>query len=79
MELSGMNQLWVAAIAYIRLETEFVYLTSRGHRRFFTPVVGWPLDRSLEDDLPLTALRKAFEQRSPASALVHHSDRAAVH
>ena len=26
MELSGINQLWVADITYIRLETEFVYL-----------------------------------------------------
>jgi transposase InsO family protein len=42
---------------------------------FSRRVIGWALDRSLEDDLPLTALRIAFEQRQPASGLVHHSDR----
>jgi putative transposase len=26
MELTGLNQLWIADITYIRLETEFVYL-----------------------------------------------------
>jgi hypothetical protein len=26
MELNGLNQLWIADITYIRLETEFVYL-----------------------------------------------------
>ena len=38
-------------------------------------VIGWALDHSLEDDLPLEALRMALEQRQPASGLVHHSDR----
>ena len=74
MELSGMNQLWVADITYIRLEAEFVYLAVVLDA-FSRRVIGWALDRTLEDDLPLQALRKAFEQRQPASGLVHHSDR----
>jgi hypothetical protein len=28
MELTGVDQLWIADITYIRLETEFVYLAS---------------------------------------------------
>jgi putative transposase len=74
MELSGINQLWVADITYIRLETEFVYLAVVIDA-FSRRVVGWALDRTLEDDLPLAALRMAFEIRQPASGLVHHSDR----
>ena len=74
MDLSGMNQLWVADITYIRLEREFVYLAVVLDA-FSRRVIGWALDRSLEDDLPLTALRIAFEQRQPACGLVHHSDR----
>ena len=74
MELSGINQLWVADITYIRLETEFVYLAVVIDA-FSRRVIGWALDRTLEDDLPLAALRMAFEQRQPASGLVHHSDR----
>jgi transposase InsO family protein len=74
MELSGINQLWVADITYIRLEAEFVYLAvviDAYSRR----VIGWALDRTLEDNLSLAALRVALEQRQPAPGLVHHSDR----
>jgi putative transposase len=74
MELSGINQLWVADITYIRLETEFVYLAVVIDA-FSRRVIGWAVDRTLEDDLPLQALRIAFEQRQPGSDLVHHSDR----
>jgi transposase InsO family protein len=74
MELSGINQLWVADITYIRLETEFVYLAVVIDA-FSRRVIGWALDRTLEDDLTIQALRIAFEQRRPGSGLVHHSDR----
>lgn len=74
MALSGINQLWVADITYIRLETEFVYLAVVIDA-FSRRVIGWALDRTLEDDLPIEALRLALEQRQPAPGLVHHSDR----
>jgi putative transposase len=72
--LSGINQLWVADITYIRLETEFVYLAvvlDACSRR----IIGWNLDRTLEDDLALAALRMALRNRTLAPGLVHHSDR----
>src|SRR6266536_3283731 len=74
MELNGINQLWVADITYIRLESEFVYLAvviDAYSRR----VIGWALEQTVEDDLPLAALRKALELRQPAPGVVHHSDR----
>jgi transposase InsO family protein len=74
MELSGINQLWVADMTYIRLETEFVYLAVVIDA-FSRRVIGWALDRTLEDDLSIEALRLALEQRQPAPGLVHHSDR----
>jgi len=74
MVLSGINQLWVADITYIRLETEFVYLAVVIDA-FSRRVVGWALDRSPEDDLPIAALRLALERRQPNSGWVHHSDR----
>jgi transposase InsO family protein len=74
IELSGINQLWVADITYIRLDAEFVYLAVVIDS-FSRRVIGWALDRTLEDDLPLAALRVALEQRQPAPGLVHHSDR----
>ena len=72
--LSHINQLWVADITYVRLETEFVYLAVVIDT-FSRRVIGWALERSMEDDLTLAALRMALELRRPSSGLVHHSDR----
>jgi putative transposase len=72
--LRGINQLWVADITYIRLEVEFVYLAVVLDA-FSRRVIGWALDRTLEDDLALAALDMALRRRSPAPGLVHHSDR----
>jgi transposase InsO family protein len=74
MTLTGIDQLWVADITYIRLEIEFVYLAVVIDA-FSRRVIGWELDRTLEDDLPLAALRMALVWRQPAPGLVHHSDR----
>ena len=74
MTVTGINQLWVADITYIRLEWEFVYLAVVLDA-FSRRVIGWALDRTLEDELTLGALNMALEQRSPAPGLVHHSDR----
>jgi putative transposase len=74
MVLTGIDRLWVADITYIRLQSEFIYLAvviDAYSRR----VIGWALDRTVEDDLTLAALRKALELRRPAPGLVHHSDR----
>ena len=74
MELTGIDQLWVADITYIRLQTEFVYLAVVIDA-FSRRVIGWALDRTVEDDLTLAALRQALELRRPLPGLVHHSDR----
>src|SRR3989442_3253564 len=64
MKLTGMNQLWVADITYIRLKAEFVYLAVilDGYSR---KVVGWALDRTLAIRLTIGALERAIESRQP--------------
>jgi putative transposase len=74
LEVTGINQLWVADITYIRLESEFVYLAVILDA-FSRRVLGWALDRTLEAALVLTALRRALQERRPPAGLVHHSDR----
>ncbi len=74
MTLTGLDQLWVADITYIRLLLEFVYLAVILDA-FSRRVIGWALDRSLEDELTLQALRMALDRRGPKPGLVHHSDR----
>jgi putative transposase len=74
MVLTDVDQLWVADITYIRLREEFVFLAvilDAYSRR----VIGWALDRTIEDDLILRALRMALAQRVIESGLVHHSAR----
>ncbi len=73
MILTAINQLWRADITYIRLRDEFVFLAvilDAYSRR----VIGWALDRTMEDLLTLTALRMALARRAVEPGLVHHSE-----
>jgi putative transposase len=72
--VTGLDQLWVADITYIRLLVEFVYLAVILDA-FSRREIGWALGRTLEDELTLEALRMALNRRRPAPGLVHHSDR----
>jgi transposase InsO family protein len=74
MMLTGIDQLWVADITYIRLEEEFVYLAVILDA-FSRRVIGWHLDQGLDNSLTLHALRMALRERTVLSGLVHHSDR----
>ena len=74
MKLTGVNQLWVADITYIRLKEEWVYLAVVLDA-FSRKVVGWELDRNLTARLPIAALEKAIADRQPPPGVVHHSDR----
>jgi putative transposase len=74
MKLTGINQLWIADITYIRLLAEFVYLAVILDG-FSRKVVGWELDRTLASRLTIGALEQALEKRQPEPGLVHHSDR----
>jgi putative transposase len=64
------DQVWVADITYVRLKKEFVYLAVLMDV-FTRSIRGWHLGRSLEQELTITALRRAFERGRPE---IHHSD-----
>jgi transposase InsO family protein len=73
LALTGINQLWVADITYIRLNEQFVYLAvvlDAYSRR----VVGWELGETLQASLALKALKQALAERAIPVGLVHHSD-----
>jgi transposase InsO family protein len=75
MVLTGINQLWVADITYIRLLEEFAFLAIVLDA-FSRRVVGWALERHLQASLAITALTMALTARQPArGSLIHHSDR----
>ena len=74
MQVTGLNQLWIADITYIRLQHEFLYLAVLLDV-FSRRVVGWAVERTLQARLTLTALERAIANRKPPIGLVHHSDR----
>jgi putative transposase len=75
MRLTGINQLWVAEITYVRLKGEFVYLAVILDG-FSRKVVGWALDHTMMSSrLTVAALERAVAERQPPAGLVHHSDR----
>jgi len=74
MKLTGIDQLWVADITYIRLRAEFVYLAVILDG-FSRKVVGWALERTLTSRLAIAALEQAIARRQPRPGLIHHSDR----
>ena len=74
LQLTGINQLWVADITYLRLGREFVYLAVILDA-YSRTVVGWEVARQMTTALTRTALERALAARQPAPGLVHHSDR----
>lgn len=74
MDVTSINQLWVADITYIQLSREFVYLAvviDVYSRR----CVGWELGRNIDTWLTLSALQNALKtRRADLGGLVHHSD-----
>jgi putative transposase len=72
---TGLDQLWVADITYVRLLEEFAYLAVLLDA-FSRRVIGWALDKHLRASLATAALDMAITDRRPApGSLIHHSDR----
>lgn len=75
MQVTGLDQLWVADITYVRLLEEFAFLAVVLDA-FSRRVVGWALDLHLRAALAVAALRMALAARRPSPGqLIHHSDR----
>jgi putative transposase len=71
---TGLDQLWVADITYVRLAEAFVYLAVVVDA-FSRKVVGWAIEEHLQASLALQALDMAIKARDPPPGLIHHSDR----
>jgi putative transposase len=75
LELTGLDQLWVADITYVRLLEEFAFLAVVLDA-FSRRVIGWAIDDHLQASLALAALGMALAARRPRpDTLIHHSDR----
>jgi putative transposase len=72
---TGVVQIRVADITYVRLGEAFIYLAVVLDA-FSRKVIGWALDDHLEARLAIEALDMALDARNPdPETLIHHSDR----
>jgi transposase InsO family protein len=72
---TGLDQLWVADITYLRLREEFAFLAVVIDA-FSRRVVGWTVELHLRAALAVAALQMALLARRPKPGqLIHHSDR----
>ena len=69
----AINQVWVADITYIRIQSGFVYLAAILDL-YSRKVVGWAISKRIDTQLCLAALQMAIHRRSPRGC-IHHSDR----
>ena len=73
-EVTTPNTVWAADMSYLPTKEGWLYLAVvlDLHSRL---VVGWSMGERLTTDLPLAALKMAFDRRRPPPGLIHHSDR----
>jgi transposase InsO family protein len=74
MELTGLDQLWVADITYIHLAEAFVYLAVILDA-FSRKVIGWALAAHLRAELAIEALDMAITARRPGTGKSDPSQR----
>lgn len=75
LQLSDIDQLWVADITYVHLAEEFAYLAIVLDA-FSRKVIGWAMATDLKAELAIEALDQAIgARRPPPGSVIHHSDR----
>jgi transposase InsO family protein len=70
---TGVNQLWVADLTYVRLRSAFVFVAIVLDA-FSRRCIGWSLMTHLRAELAIEAFKMALRRRRPKPGLIHHSD-----
>lgn len=76
LEVTKLNQLWVADITYIWIGAGYVYLAAI-IEIYSRKCIGWDLSRNIDTRLAIKALNMAIADRETIGfkELIHHSDR----
>jgi transposase InsO family protein len=74
LKINGPNQVWATDLTYIKLLTEYVYLSAIIDV-YTRKIVGWAISRDLSHKFCLQALDVAVKTYKPAEGIIHHSDR----
>ncbi len=70
----GPNEKWVGDITYVATKEGWLYLTAVLDI-YSRKVVGWAMDKQMEQELVASALQMATAHRRPGDGLLHHTDR----
>jgi transposase InsO family protein len=70
----GPNQKWVGDITYIATKEGWLYLAAMLDI-YSRKVVGWAMDKHMDEELVASALQMATPHRQPGEGVLHHSDR----
>jgi transposase InsO family protein len=71
---AGPNEKWVGDITYIPTKEGWLYLAAVLDI-YSRRVVGWAMDKHMEQELVASALQMATTQCRPGEGVLHHSDR----
>jgi putative transposase len=70
----GPNEKWVGDITYIATREGWLYLAAMLDI-YSRKVVGWAMDKHMEEGLVASALQMAATHRRPEVGVLHHTDR----
>jgi transposase InsO family protein len=71
---AGPDQKWAGDITYIDTHEGWLYLAVLVDL-YSRRVVGWAMGERIDEELTLSALRMAQQERQPEAGLLHHTDR----
>lgn len=71
---AGPNEKWVGDITYVATKEGWLYLAAVLDI-YSRRVVGWAMDKQMEQELVASALQMATAHRQPGEGLLHHTDR----
>lgn len=71
---AGPDEKWVGDITYIPTKEGWLYLAAVLDI-YSRKVVGWAMDKHMEEGLVASALQMAAKHRQPGEGVLHHTDR----
>jgi transposase InsO family protein len=74
LKINGPNQVWATDLTYIKLVSEYVYVSAIIDV-YTRKIVGWAISRDLSHKFCLEALEIAVRRYKPPKGIIHHSDR----